>query len=61
MKRKDFIKHIKKYGYVTTNKFNGSHEIFKNKETGKIFVVPTGKDIKKGIFWNFETLRKKGD
>lgn len=54
MNRKEFITLIKKYGFISTRRWNGSHEIFKSDNYNFNFAVPAGvKEIKKGIYWNF--------
>ena len=55
MDRKSFIKYINKFGFNTTRRFSGSHEIFKSNDYDFHFSVPIGKDIKKGIYWNFQS------
>lgn len=53
--RKQFIKFIKKYNFKTTKRFNGSHEIFKSKDYEFNFPIPVGKEVKKGMYWNFKS------
>lgn len=60
MNRKKFIKYIEKYGFLTTGRFSGSHEIFKSERYCINFAVPSGdKEIRKGIFWAFEKEMKR--
>ena len=57
--RKTFVKYIKKYGFESTGRFNGTHEVFKSLFYKFNFTIPAGKkEIKKAIFWNFEALIK---
>lgn len=60
MNRKKFIELIKEYGFISTGRITGSHEIFKSDRYDMNFVVPTGnKEIRKGLYWSFMKGIKK--
>lgn len=55
MNRQKFLEYIKGFGFISTKRFNGSHEIFKSTKYPFNFAVPSGeKEIRKGIYWSFQ-------
>lgn len=54
MNRKKFIKFIENYGFISTGRQTGSHEVFKSERYNFIFTIPAGNaEIKKAYLWAF--------
>lgn len=60
MSTKGFKEELKRYQFEYYRDGSGSHEIWRHKKTGLLFVIPSKpKGIKSGIIWNFKRLIKK--